>query len=407
MGHRFVIIGNGVAGITAARTIAQFRPSAEIAVYTQETHPYYSRPRLWEFLAGEIEQGDLTFYPDSWYQRRGIQVHLGSPVTRLDPDRRELTLHDGRVVPYDQLLLATGSHPFLPPIAGINQEGVFTLRTIEDALAMQAYAKGARRAIAIGGGLLGLETARALRMLGLEVTVLELFSRLLPRQLDDEGAGVLARIIGAMGLEVVTGALTEAILGEGRATGVALKGGDLIEGDLILVSAGVRPNLKLPHAAGLAVNRGVIVDDYLRTSADGIYAVGDVAEHQGQVYGIIPACVEQARVAGAHMAGAEVVPYTGTIPSNTLKIVGIDLTSIGTANPDGEGYVELSWLKAPDCCYKKFVLKDGRLVGAILLGLRGDVTTISQLIANQVDLSAYQDRLLDEDFDFKSLLVKS
>jgi nitrite reductase (NADH) large subunit len=405
MGQKFVIVGNGVAGITAARTIAQVRPNSKIEVYTQETYPYYSRPRLWEFLAEEIEQDDLYFYPTSWYERRGIQVHLGSLVTQLDPDRRELTLHDGHVVPYERLLLATGSHPFVPPIAGVAKEGVFTLRTIEDVMAMKAYARGATRAIAIGGGLLGLETARALRMLGLEVTVLELFSRLLPRQLDDAGANLLARLIGDMGLEVVTSALTEAILGAGRATGVALKNGDVIKGDLILVSAGVRPNLKLPQAAGLAVNRGVIVDDYLQTSAEGIYAIGDVAEHQSQVYGIIPACIEQARVAGAHMAGGEVEPYAGTVPSNTLKIVGIHLTSIGTVNPDGEGYQELFWLKEPDCCYKKFVLQDGRLVGAILLGLRGDVTTISRLIASGVDVSAHKDRLLDEDFDLKSLLV--
>jgi nitrite reductase (NADH) large subunit len=332
---------------------------------------------------------------------------LGAPVTQLDPASRELTLHDGRIVPYDQLLLATGSHPFVPPIQGVAKDGVFTLRTIEDAMAMRTYAQGARRAIAIGGGLLGLETARALRMLGLEVTVLELFSRLLPRQLDDEGASLLARLLQDMGLEVVTGALTEAILGEGRAQGVALKNGDVIQGDLILISAGVRPNLKLPQEAGLAVNRGVIVDDHLRTSAEGIYAVGDVAEHQSQVYGIIPACIEQARVAGAHMAGGEAEPYSGTVPSNTLKIVGIDLTSIGTVNPDGEGYQELFWLREPDCCYKKFVLKDGRLVGAILLGLRSDVTSINRLIASRVDVSAHVDRLLDDDFDLKSLLIRS
>jgi nitrite reductase (NADH) large subunit len=406
MGQKSVIVGNGVAGITAARTIAQVSPNSEIEVYTQETYPYYSRPRLWEFLADEIEQDDLTFYPPSWYERRGIQVHLGSTVTQLDPNRRELTLRDGRVVPYERLLLATGSHPFVPPIEGVAKKGVFTLRTIEDAMAMKAYARGATRAIAIGGGLLGLETARALRMLGLEVTVLELFSRLLPRQLDDAGANLLARLIGDMGLEVVTSALTEAILGAERATGVALKNGDVVEGDLILVSAGVRPNLKLPQAAGLAVNRGVLVDDYLQTSAEGIYAVGDVAEHQGQVYGIIPACIEQARVAGAHMAGGDVESYVGTVPSNTLKIVGIHLTSIGTVNPDGEGYQELVWLKEPDCCYKKFVLKDGRLVGAILLGLRGDVTTISRLIASGMDVSAHKDRLLDEDFELKSLLIQ-
>jgi len=400
MAARLVIIGNGVAGITAARTIAQVRPGTEIEIYAAEPYPYYSRPRLWEFLAGEIEQDDLYFYPPGWYESRGIHVHLGKQVASLAPDRREITLADGTVVPYDRLLLTTGARSFVPPIQGADKEGVFTLRNIEDARAMRAYVgTGIKRAIAIGGGLLGLETARALRLLGLEVTVVEMFPYLLPRQLDAEGAKVLTALIQETGLAVVTGATTENILGDGRATGIRLKGGQEIAGDLILISAGVRSDVTLAREAGLTVNRGTVVDQYLRTSAEGVYAAGDAAEFEGRVYGIIPAAIEQARVAGAHMADGDPEPYEGTIPSNTLKIVGIDLTSIGVVNPEEEGYQELRRTDEAGQRYKKFVLQDGRLVGAILLGQWDDTAQVSQLIANKADVSVRAEQLLDEGFD--------
>ncbi len=405
MAQRYVIVGNGVAGVTAARTIAAADPGAEIQMFSAEPYPYYSRPRLWEYLAGTIGLEDLYFYPPEWYERRGIHVHLGRAVARLDLAHREVLLADGTAVPYDRLLLATGARSFVPPIAGADKKGVFTLRTIDDAQAMRAWAQaGCARAIAIGGGLLGLETARALRLLGLEVTVVEMFPYLLPRQLDPQGAAVLATLIQEMGLSIVTGVTTEAILGQDRATGIRLKDGREIPGDLILISAGVRSEVGLAREAGLTVNRGTVVDAYLRTGADGVYAAGDAAEFQGVVYGIIPAAIEQARVAGAHMAGEAVEPYRGTVPSNTLKIVGIDLTSVGVVSPEGEGYRELRWQDGAGRRYKKFVLRDGRLVGAILLGDKADAATVSQLIASGVDVSAHAHELLEEGFDLKALL---
>ncbi|MGQ9594494.1 MAG: NAD(P)/FAD-dependent oxidoreductase [Anaerolineae bacterium] len=405
MAQRYVIVGNGVAGVTAARTLAAADSGADIQLISAEPYPYYSRPRLWEYLAGTIGLEDLYFYPPEWYERRGIRVHLGQRVVRLDLAGRKVLLADGTAVPYDRLLLATGARSFVPPIAGAEKEGVFTLRTIADAQAMRAWAEaGARRAIAIGGGLLGLETARALRLLGLEVTVVEMFPYLLPRQLDPQGAAVLATLIREMGLSIVTGATTEAILGQDRATGIRLKDGREIPGELILISAGVRSEVTLAKEAGLAVNRGTVVDAYLRTSAEGVYAAGDAAEFQGVVYGIIPAAVEQARVAGAHMAGQQVEPYQGTVPSNTLKIVGLDLTSVGVVSPEGEGYQELRWQDEGGRRYKKFVLRDGRLVGAILLGDKADAAALSQLIAHGVDVSAHVQHLLEEGFNFKALL---
>jgi nitrite reductase (NADH) large subunit len=404
---RFVIIGNGVAGVTAARALSE--AGAEVEIYTQEAHHYYPRPRLHEFLTGEIELEDLHFYPPAWYDKRGIAVHLGVEVVGLDPTAKRIALtactersrSNGGEVSYGRLLLATGSRPFIPPLQGVNTGGVFTLRTIEDALAIKKWAAGAKRAVVVGGGLLGLEAARALRVLGLEVTVLETEPYLLPRQLDAEGGALLKRLIGEMGIEVAVKAYSQAILGDRQASGILLQDGRRVEGDLILISAGIRSNVRLAQEAGLEVNRGVVVDDHLRTSAEDIYAAGDVAEFRGQVYGIIPACLEQAKVAALNMLGEEVT-YEGTVPSNTLQVVGIDCTSIGMVHPpEGEGSQELRKSKAG--VYKKLVLKDGRLVGAILLGERKDVVPISRLIRSEVDVSCYAERLLDDDFDWKGL----
>lgn len=401
---RFVIIGNGVAGVTAARALSE--AGAEVEIYTQGTHHYYPRPRLHEFLTGEIELEELPLYPPAWYEKRGITVHLEAEVVRLDPTAKRIALADGREVLYDRLLLAVGSRPFIPPIEGVDKAGVFTIRTIEDALALKKWTKEAKRAVIVGGGLLGLEAARAFMVLGLGVTVLEQGPYLLSRQLDAEGGTLMRELIEAMGIKVVLEVSSQAILGDGTspptlggiASGVLLQDGRRIEGDLILVSAGVRCNVRLAQEAGLEVNRGVVVDERLRTSAEDIYAAGDVAEFQGRVYGIIPAAIEQARAAAQNMLGEEAA-YQGTIPSNTLQVVGIDCTSIGVVHPpEGEGYQELR--KSEARVYKKLVLKDGRLVGAILLGDMKDAVPISRLIHSEADVSRYAERLLDEDFDW-------
>ncbi len=414
---KLVIIGNGVAGVTAARALSD--AGAEAEIYTQEAHHYYPRPRLQSFLAGEIGLEGLPLYPPAWYEKRGIAVHLGVEVVGLDPRAKRIALaactehfdraqcklrrSNGREVSYDRLLLAAGSRPFIPPIEGVDKGGVFSLRTIEDALAIKKWAEGAKRAVIVGGGLLGLEAARALRAQGLLVTVLERGPYLLQRQLDAEGGALMRGLIEAMGIEVVLEASSQVILGDGQATGILLQDGRRIEGDLILISAGVRSNVRLAQEAGLEVNRGVVVDEHLRTSAEDIYAAGDVAEFRGQVYGIIPAAIEQARAAAVNMLGREQAEYQGTIPSNTLQVMGIDCTSIGVVHPEaGEGYQELR--KSEARVYKKLTLKDGRLVGAILLGDRKDAAPISRLIQRGADVSRYAERLLDDDFDwFKAM----
>jgi len=397
---RFVIIGNGVAGVTAAKSLAEGGTGTEVEVYAREAYHYYPRPRLQEFLAGQMEIEDVYFRPPTWYEERSIAVHLGTEVREIDTAGKRVILVGGESVAYDRLLLATGGHPFIPPIKGVDKQGVYALRTLDDAKAIRERATGAERAVVVGGGLLGLEAARALRALGIGVTVLEMAPFLLPRQLDAEGGSLLRELIGAMGIDVVVGASAQAIVGEEWATGVELKDGERIDGDLTIISAGIRSNVNLARNAGLEVNRGVVVDEHLQTSAEDIYAAGDVAEFQGRVYGIIPAALEQARAAALNMLG-ETSVYQGTMFSNTLKVVGIDCASIGIVHPEGEGYEELRCSRAG--VYKKLVLEDGHLVGAILLGDTKDVAPISRLIRQKAGVSAHIEHLLNDSFDWRTL----
>jgi len=401
---KHVIVGNGVAGVTAAQSIVRADTDAEAHIFGAEPYPYYRRPLLWEFIAGQIEQNDLYFRPAEWYAEQGIQLHLGTEVTALDAAEHRLTLANGSHTDYDRLLLATGGRPFIPPCEGTDKEGVFTLRTLDDALAIKAYAQKVSTALVIGGGLLGLETARALRTAGPDVTVIEFFPYLLPRQLDEEGAEVLQSLLEAQGMKVLTGATTEAVLGDVCADCIRLKDRRIIEGELVLFSTGIRSEISLAQAAGLETNRGIVVDDQLQTSAEDVFAAGDAAEFEGRVYGIIPPAIEQARIAAANMVAPESMTYSGTLPSTTLKVAGAELTSLGEAVAEGEEYTELRHADLAAGHYRKFVLRDGRVVGAILLNEKERTRPATQLIERQVDVSAYVDRLLDDDFDLRSLL---
>jgi len=426
---KHIIVGNGVAGVTAAQSIVRADPSAKVHIFGSEPYPYYRRPLLWELIADQIGQDALYFRPPDWYAEHGIHLHLGVRVTSLDYADHRLTLRpgspprvlavagqtlaDGSHVKYDRLLLATGGHPFVPPCEGTDKKGVFTLRTLDDAQAIKAYATpssppraGGKRggAVVIGGGLLGLETARALRTAGLDVMVVEFFPHLLPRQLDAEGAEVMQSLLEAQGLRIITGGTTEAILGDERAVGIRLKDGRVMPGELVLFSTGIRSEVALAQVAGLEVNRGIVVDEQLQTSAQDVFAAGDAAEFEGRVYGIIPAAIEQARAAAANMVAPGSVTYTGTLPATTLKVAGVELTSLGESVVEADEYTQLRHVDLAAGHYRKLVLREGRIVGAILLNDKKRVQPITQLIERGVDVSTYADRLLDDDFDLKSPL---
>jgi len=403
---KYVIIGGGVAGVTAARMLAdRVSEQDEIHILSAESYPYYPRPLLWRFIAGTMEQEQLTFQPLSWYEEKGIQFHLATDVAVVDAEAHHLTLDDGGDVAYDRLLLATGARPFVPPIEGADKEGVFTLRTLEDARAIKAYLGTVSQAVVIGGGLLGLETARALHSAGPNVHVIEIADHLLPRQLDQEGAQVLRALLKDQGLEVTTGSVVESVLGDDRAEDVRTADERVIEGQLVLFSAGIRCRAKLAKDAGLEVNRGAIVDERMRTSAVDVFAAGDVAEFAGDIGGTIPPAMEQARVAAANMIepGGEI--YAGTLATTTLEVAGARVTSLGEYNPEqGQNYQILRHTEMERGLYRKFVLRDDRVVGAILLNDPPRAGLARQLIDREVDVSEHRDRLVQDDFDLKSLL---
>jgi len=398
-----VIVGNGVAGVTAARIIKEKNPETQVSIYTDESHHYYPRPRLYEVLSGEAKPREVYMFSEEWYEKKGINVQLNKKALSIDTERKELLLEDRSRVNYDKLLLANGGHSFVPPIKGVKKTGVFTLRTIRDALSIKEFTKKTKKVIVIGGGLLGLEIASSLKKLGQQVEVVEMFPRLLPRQLDPDGATILKNRIASRGIDIVLGVKTVEILGRETVSGILLDSEEELSGDLVLISAGMRSNTELALEAGIKVNKGVVIDGHLRTSADDVYAVGDVAEFEGIVYGIIPAALEQASIAAANILGMEHNVYTGTVPSNTLKIVDVELTSMGLVNPEEPKYEEVKKTDKKKGVYKKLVLDKGKIVGAILLGDKKGVTSIKRLMTQETDITNYKNSILKDNFDYKKI----
>ena len=395
-----------------------------ISVYSDEPYPFYSRIKLPHFLGDEIKQEDTYIYNADWYKEKGIEFYPDTKIKKIESDKKFIITEKDEKIGYDKLLLATGSTNFVPSIKGTNPplspfnkggiRGIFTLRTIRDVLSIKEYSLKNKKAVLIGGGLLGLEAARGLKVRGLNVSVVEFFSRLLPRQLDEKGGKVLQRLIEKMGIKVVLNAQSEEVMGGDKVAGLKLKDGRTVDCDLIIISAGITPRIELAKDAGIVVNKGIIVNERFETNIKDIYAAGDCAEFQGRIYGLWTASSEQGTIAGNNISGVDTV-YSGTTLSTTLKIVGIDLTSIGVVNPPsspsplegegwGEGYKELIREDGSNEVYKKLVIKDGKIVGAILLGDTKDVRAVGKLIKNTVDVSKYEDKLTDSKFDLKGII---
>ncbi len=402
---KLVIIGNGIAGVSLARMVADAAPETDIALYSSEPYAYYPRPKLISLLAGTVPADKMPAFAPDWYAKRGIVNHLGQHVAEIRPSDHEIVLDDGGKVSYDSLVLATGAHAWVPPTPGVDLAHVYTLRTLADALALRDKASEGGDAVALGGGLLGLDSCAALLTTGIAITIVEMMPHLLPRQLDAEGAAVLQSLLEQRGLAFITGDVAAAIEGDGQVERVRLKGGPVLDADLVLISAGVRANIALAQQAGLTCDRGIVVNERLLTSAEDVYAIGDCAEFAGRVWGIIPAATAQARIAAAQITGDTDAIYTDIVPSTTLKVSGIDLSSSGDVNPEDPEAQQLRLADADAGTYKKLVLRDGKLVGAIVLGERQDVRTLDQLMARGIDLSAHVDRLLDPEFDLASLLA--
>ncbi|MFX1500298.1 MAG: FAD-dependent oxidoreductase [Promethearchaeota archaeon] len=402
---KVVIIGNNVAGTFTAQNLRNLSNDIEIEIYTQERYPYYTRVNLPELISDKVTIDDLIVFKEDWYKNKRLNLHLSKKVTDLNPSNKTLQIEgENDPIAYDKLVFALGSTPNIPPIKNAvemknKNKGLFTLRSIDDALDIKDFIKNknTKNAIIIGGGLLGLELANQINNTNLMTTVVEFFPRLLPRQLDIECGAMLKEEIESRGIKVVLDAVTEEIIGNSVVSGIKLKSGEIINGDLILIQAGITPTTDLAKNAGLNTNRGIIVDEFLQTSEKDIFAVGDCIEYKDQIWGIIPACMEQSKIAAASLLGLKKVDYKGTIPKNTLKIVGLDLTSIGMINPDKEqtgGWEILRKADKKDCCYQKLVLKDNKLKGAILFGENKIMSYVYNKMEEDVDKDELK-KLLD------------
>ena len=393
---RLVIIGNGMAGVSVAEECLRLKPDVPITIFGDEPHVNYNRILLSDVLAGKRSMESIYLNTLDWYQEHKIDLRVGCRVTGIDASARTVTDAGGAVTSYGRLVIAVGASAFVPPIPGRDRAGVYVFRTIADSGAIISQAKPGRRAVVIGGGLLGLEAARGLINYGVTVTVVHLMDRLMEQQLDAIGGAMLKREIECLGLEVRLNATTTEILGDddnGHARGVRLADGQVLPADLVLICAGVRPDLALAKAAGLATGRGILVDDQLCTSDPRIMAVGDVIEHRGRVYGLVAPLRDQARVVADTIAGKGTKRYEGTVCATTLKVAGVHVTSAGKflITPGDE---ELAFMDTQAGVYKKLVVRGAKLLGMILLGDNKDGPRLSKLIETGEDITMVKAQLL-------------
>jgi ferredoxin-nitrate reductase len=376
----------GQATVEAA--LAHDPEGFDVTLVGREPELPYNRVLLSRLLAGGVGEPELALRPAPWYADRGARVLTDRAVERLDLDSGRALLGDGSVLDYDLLVLATGSRPAVPPIDGLAESGAIAFRSLADVRAMLARARAGRRAIVIGGGLLGLEAARGLRERGMRVSVVEVAGRVMAAQLDGLGAGLLERALRELGIDVLTGRRVAAVIGPGphlsettpsaRPVEVVLEDGERIPADLLVVATGIRPEIDLARAAGLEVARGVVVDDELRTSAPRVWAVGECAEHRGAVYGLWAPVLAQANAAGASLAGRPAA-FHGSAPATTLKVSGVDLFCAG-ASEAGRDDEEVLALDSRRGLYRRLLLRDGRLRGAILLGELDDAPRLREAL---------------------------
>ena len=379
MSEPLVIVGNGMA---AARLVDELAKVAlgryAIAVIGDEPRLAYNRVLLSSVLAGETTSQDIELRPAAWWRDRGVTLKYGCVATEIDVGRRELKIENEESVPFSKLVLTTGSSALRLNVPGAGLAGVHTFRDSRDVDLLLTLAAQKKRVVVVGGGLLGLEAAYGLAKAGAPVTLVHLMDRLMERQLDAPAAELLKSLVERKGIEVLLNANTARIHGGKRVEGVELADGRLIPAEAVIFAAGIRPNISLAKEAGIAVNRGIVVDDHLQTGAPGVFAIGECAEHRGICYGLVEPAYEQARVLARHLSGRE-ASYTGSIVATNLKVSGVSVFSAGDFM-GGEGTESIVLSDINHGAYKKLVIADGRLTGAVLIGDVGDALWYLELI---------------------------
>lgn len=391
---RLVVIGNGMAGMRTVEELLQLASDLyDITVFGAEPYGNYNRILLSPVLAGEKTVDDIILNTRDWYDENGIRLYAGDPVVSIDRRRRIVRAQSGIEVGYDRLLIATGSKPFLIPVPGHDLPGVIAFRDIQDVETMLEAARNHRHAVVIGGGLLGLEAANGLLRQGMSVTVVHVMDSLMERQLDRSASALLQRSLEHKGLRFLLKANTTAIVGPDRVRAVRFDDGSEIPADLVVMTAGVRPNIDLAKQAGLHCERAIVVDDTLQTYDPRIYAVGECVQHRTATFGLVAPIWDQARVCGAHLAGAGHRRYVQRATATRLKVTGVELYSAGDfiGGPDSEDLV----LRDPRRgVYKRLVIEDNRVIGAVLYGDVKEGAWYFELIQNRTDISSLRSHLL-------------
>ena len=389
-----VVIGNGMAGMRTVEELHKLAPDLyDITVFGAEPHVNYNRILLSPVLAGEKTAEDIVLHPREWYDAHHIRLYSGDPVVRIDRTRRTVHSQSGREVHYDRLLLATGSRPFIVPVPGHELPGVVGFRDLDDVDTMLQAATIGRHAVVIGGGLLGLEAANGLKRRGMDVTVVHVTDSLMNQQLDKHASLLLKGALEDKGLRFMLDAHTAEITGNGRVAGVRFRDGTAIPADLVVMAAGVRPNIALARDSGLHCERAIVVDDTLQTYDPRVYAVGECVQHRSATFGLVAPIWEQAKVCAAHLAGAGHRRYVQEATATRLKVTGVELYSAGDF-VGGEGSEDLVLRDPRRGIYKRLVLSGNRLSGAVLYGDVQDGPWYFDLIRANADIGPIRNRLL-------------
>lgn len=393
MKERLVIVGNGMAPGRALEKLLELKPDAyDITIFNAEPRVNYDRIMLSPVLSGEKHYDDIVIHGDAWYIKHGIMLYKGCKVVAIDREARTVTAANGTVEPYDRLVIATGSVPIIIPVPGHNLAGVLTYRDLDDVHAMMLAAKSRGRAVVIGGGLLGLEAAAGLNEQGMDVTVIHLMPTLMERQLDPAAGHLLAEALRARGIKVLTGANTKRIVGEERVAGVELADGTALAADLVVMAVGIRPNATLAKEAGIAVNRGIVVDPQMQTSDPNIYALGECAEVDGACFGLVAPLYDMANVLAARLAGGEAT-FRPEVTPTRLKVTGINLYSAGDFS-EREDRDEIVLRDDASGVYKRLILENDIVVGTVLYGQTSDGPWLFDMMRRQVDVSLLRHSLI-------------
>lgn len=374
-----VIVGNGVTAISAAEAFREHNKKTPMIIVSAEPHYAYYRMRLSHLLGEDPDVEKLFIHDPEWYKGNNIQVLLGLKVVSIDVRNNSIKINDGKTITYSSLLLAQGSNPFVPPVAGSDLNGVFSIRTVDDVKNLYAYSCDKSCGVVVGGGVLGLEAAWALAKRGKKISVFEFAPYLLVKQLDEDSAGILKSLGEKAGMSFALSDQLVKIKGNDSVSSVSSKAGLDVEADFVVFSIGVRPNIGILKDTGINMNRGVVVDEYMRTSFENIYAAGDVAEFAGKVYGIWPVAKEQGKIAGLNMAGVT-TSYSEVVPSNYIKVFDTEIFSAGDLCKEEDAQAVITDAQPENHIYRKVFFKNNVPVGVILLGDTNQAVKISRAI---------------------------